>query len=153
MAGSLPPVNRDPETDLQQGAGRGSAAPGRFVSGRVHLPEWLVGIGGIAVLAGLLLPWSGGATATESLSLLKLLLMVVGAAAVAVPVVVAMSSRNDLPVAWETLLAVAVTLVTLVLLIRLLLPPDEGLADGFFVVLAGSVLTVLAGWRSVAREY
>lgn len=153
MEGSLPPMNRDVETDPQQGADKGSTAPGRFAPGRVHPPEWLVGIGGIAVLAGLFLPWSGGATAIESLSLLKLLLMVVGAAAVAVPVVVGLSSKNDLPVAWETLLAVAATLVTLALLIRLLLPPDAGLADGFFVVLAGSVLTVLAGWRSVAREY
>jgi multisubunit Na+/H+ antiporter MnhB subunit len=68
-------------------------------------------------------------------------------------VIVAFSSKTDLPMAWETLLAVAVTLLTLVLLIRLLLAPDGGLDDGFFAVLGGTVLTVLAGWRSVAREY
>jgi multisubunit Na+/H+ antiporter MnhB subunit len=55
--------------------------------------------------------------------------------------------------AWETLFAVAVSILILPLLVRLLLQPDGGLDTGFFTVLGGVLLCLAAGWRSVAREY
>lgn len=153
MAGSLGPVNGAEETDRRPAGMPSYAGPGRFSIRRIHLSEALVGIGGLAMLVGLFMPWSDGTVGIEAFSLLKLLVVFVGVAAFVVPAIVAFSSKTDLPMAWETLLAVAVTLLTPVLLIRLLLPPDGGMDDGFFVVLGGTVLTVLAGWRSVAREY
>jgi hypothetical protein len=146
-------VNGTEETDRQPAAIPSYAGSGRFSLGRIHLSEALVGIGGAAMLAGLFMPWSDGTPAIEAFSLLKLLVVLVSAAAAVVPAVVAFSSKTNLPIAWETLLSVAVTLLALVLLVRLLLSPDGGMDDGFFVVLGGTFLTVLAGWRSVAREY
>jgi hypothetical protein len=146
-------VNGAEETDRGPAEMPSYAGPGRFSIRRIHLSEAIVGLGGIAMLAGLFMPWSDGTPAIEAISLLKLLVVLVGAASAVVPAIVAFSSKTDLPMAWETLLAVAVTLLTLVLLVRLLLPPDGSMDDGFFVVLGGTVLTVLAGWRSVAREY
>ena len=120
---------------------------------RVHLPEWLVGLGGLAVLGGLFLPWAGDQSAVESLSVLKLLVLLGGLAAVAVPIVVASSAKTDLPVVWETFLSTFMILILLLLTIRLVWPPAAGLESGFFTVAAGSLLLTVAGWFSVAREY
>ena len=152
MKDNLAPVDAAGDSDPPRGASS-YAGSGRFNLRRVHLSEWLVGIGGVATLAGMLMCWSGDSSGVESLSLLKLLVLVVGLAAVPVPVVVALNSKTNLPIAWETLLAVAVTLLLLPLLVRWSLPPEGGLEKGFFTVLAASVLTMLACWRSVAREY
>jgi len=153
MEGSLAPVNSTGKTDSRVSAEATYAGPERFTLRRIHLSEWLVGIGGLAMLAGLLMPWAEGTSGVESISLLKLLVVLAGAAAVAVPVVVSLSSKTDLPIAWETLLAVASTLLMLPLLVRLVFAPASGLEQGFFVVLAASTVMMLACWRSVAREY
>jgi hypothetical protein len=110
-------------------------------------------MGGALMLAALLFSWSEGSPAAGALSLVKLLVVILGGAAVAVPLVVALNSQTNLPMAWETLLSGSVTLLVPVLIATLLLPPEGGLGSGFFIALAGSVLTVVAGWRSVAREY
>ena len=120
---------------------------------RVHASEWLVGAGGLAVIAGMLLPWAGGESAFEALSLLKLLVLMAGLAAVAVPVLVAASARTDLPVVWETFLSTFMLLVVILVAVRLLWPPEGGLESGFFTVVAGSLLITVAGWISVSREY
>lgn len=152
MRDNLRPLDPAGETDPRRSAAS-YAGSGRFVLRRVHLSEWLVGIGGVAVFAGMSMSWSAGSSGFESLSLLKLLALIVGAAAIPLPVVVSLSSKTDLPIAWETLLAVAVTLLLLPLLVRWSLPPEAGLEQGFFTVFAASVLMMLACWRSVAREY
>lgn len=120
---------------------------------RVQVSEWLVGAGGIAVLAGLLMPWAGGENAFEAFSLLRLLVLLAGLAAVAVPVVVASSPRTDLPIVWETFLSTFMLLLVLLLVVRLIWPPGEGLDSGFFTVAAGSLLITVAGWTAVSREH
>jgi hypothetical protein len=125
----------------------------RFDLRRIHLSEWLVCFGGAGMVFGLLLPWAGSTAGIESLSVLRVLVLLVGAAGLALPVVVASSIRNDLPMATETLFAVTMTLLMVPLVIRLILPPDGGFDTGFFIVLGGSVICLLAAWRSVAREY
>jgi hypothetical protein len=144
----------NPSSDNRQGPPvSGYAGPGVFSLRRIHLSEWLVGIGGAAMVIGLLLPWADSVIGFESLSVLKIVVLLTGLAALFLPVAVAFSSRTNLPMAWETLLAVVLTLLVLPLLVRLLLPPDGGLDAGYFTVLGGSLLSLTAGWRSVAREY
>ncbi len=138
---------------------QGQTADGEVADGtgpiprpRVHASEWLVGAGGLAVLAGSLLPWAGGESAFEAFSLLKLLVLLAGLAAVAVPVLVASSSKTDLPVVWETFLSTFMLLVLVLLAVRLVWPPEGGLESGFFTVAGGSLLITVAGWAAVSRE-
>jgi hypothetical protein len=119
---------------------------------RVHASEWLTGLGGLVMLAGLFLPWSGGESAFEAISLLKLLVLPAGLAALAVPALVASSSRTDLPVVWETFLSTFMVLLVALLAIRLVFSPEGGLETGFFLVSAGSLVVTCAGWVAVSRE-
>jgi hypothetical protein len=119
---------------------------------RVHLMEWLAGFAGLIILIGLGLPWSGDNSGFESFSLLKLILELLAVAAVLIPVVVALSSKTDLPMVWELFTSIAAVIAVLILIARLIFPPDAGLGSGFFVVLGGAVLLCAGGWRSVARE-
>jgi len=138
---------------VQTADGERADGTGPIPRPRVHASEWLVGAGGLAVIAGMLLPWAGGESAFEALSLLKLLVLLAGLAAVAVPVLVAASARTDLPVVWETFLSTFMLLVVILVAVRLLWPPEGGLESGFFTVVAGSLLITVAGWISVSREY
>jgi hypothetical protein len=119
---------------------------------RVHLMEWLAGFAGLIILIGLGLPWSGDNSGFESFSLLKLILELIAVAAVLIPVVVALSSKTDLPMVWELFTSIAAVIAVLILIARLIFPPDAGLGSGFFVVLGGAILLCAGGWRSVARE-
>lgn len=152
MTDNLVPLNPAGESDPPRST-PSYAGSGSFALRRVHLSEWLVGVGGLGILAGMLMSWSGDSSGLQSLSLLKLLVLIVGAAALPIPLVLSLSSKTDLPIAWETLLAVASTLLLLPLLVRMSLPPEGGLEQGFFTVLTASAVIVLASWHSVAREY
>ncbi|MBN8867409.1 MAG: hypothetical protein J0H98_07630 [Solirubrobacterales bacterium] len=121
--------------------------------GRVHPGEWLVGLLGLAVLAGLILPWSGGSAALSSPGLLDLILLVVAAAAVLLPLIVARSSRTDVPVVYETTLWPLSGLVALILIVKAIFPPDSGFDSGFWLALAGIFLMSFTLWRCVGREY
>lgn len=135
----------------QEGASVGETGP--IARPRVRASEWLVGLGGLLLLAGLLMPWSGGESALEDPSVLKLMAGLAGLAAVAVPIVVAASSKTDLPVVWETFLSTFMLLLVIILAVRLVWPPDGGLESGFFTIAAGSLVVTVAGWVSVSREY
>jgi len=121
---------------------------------RIHGVEWLLGLAGAAMLLGLFLPWSDGASGFGSFNALILLLGLAGIAALVVPGVVAASCLTDVPVAWETLLWLAsVLLLPVVLVVVFLTPPSLSHGAGMWVTLAGLVTVGLAGWRSVRREY
>ena len=119
---------------------------------RVHMTEWLMGAAGLVVMIGLSMPWSSGDTGFQSFSLLKLILELTALAALLSPFVVALTAKSDLPIVWQLFTSMAATLGVVVLLARIVFPPEGGLEHGFFVVLGGSVLLVFAGWLSVARE-
>lgn len=104
------------------------------------------------MLVGLVLPWNGDTTGLGHLGIFDLLLILGGVAALLVPVVVAKSRLTDVPVAWETLLWLASLLLLVVMLVRILTPPEGGHAGGFWLTLAGLVVVGLCGWRSVRRE-
>ena len=123
-----------------------------MILARVRFWEWASGAAGLLTLAGLGLEWSDGSSGFESFSLLKLLVLAVAIGALLIPVVVAANAKADLPIVWELFTSMAAVLALAALLLRLLFSPDEGLAVGYYVVLAGTVVVCVAGWRSVARE-
>ncbi|MBK5111102.1 MAG: hypothetical protein JJE10_06995 [Thermoleophilia bacterium] len=119
---------------------------------RVHPGEWLVAASGGLVLIGLLLPFSGGDPAFSQISLLDLLLLAIAAGGLMLPTVVARSNTTDVPITSETFLAFLATLAALILLLKIVWPPDGGLQEGFYLSLAGCLMMTVAGWKSVSRE-
>ncbi len=119
---------------------------------RVHGLEWLVGLGGAAILVGLSLPWDGDRTGFDELGLFELLLALGGLAALLVPLVVASSRLTDVPVVWETLLWLVSLILLVAMLIHLIGPPEDGYGSGFWLALVGLIAVGLANWRSVRRE-
>lgn len=119
---------------------------------RAHAGEWLAGLFGLVLLAGLMLPWQGDSSAISSPGFLDLVLLLIAVAAVALPVIVISSSRTNVPIVYETTLWTVSLLFSIVLLIKAVFPPDGGFETGFWLALAGIVLTSFSVWRSVARE-
>lgn len=123
---------------------------------RPHNPvmpiDLLVAAGGIAVLVGLGLDWSGGSSGYGSLSVLKLFLILVGLIALLEPLVLLMTRKSDLPVVWQAALTLSGSVLTLILIGKALLPPDGGFDPGFFVVLVGMFVATAAAWTTISRE-
>lgn len=130
---------------------RGQGEAG-FSLARIHSGEWLAGLFGLALIAGLLLPWNGGEAAMESPGLLDLLLALAGALAAILPVVVGSSPRTNVPIVYETFLWVASLLLGLIMVIKVAFPPDDGYESGFWLALAATLLIGVSLWRSVGRE-
>lgn len=120
--------------------------------GRVHPLEWLSSACGLLILIGLALPWYGEQTGLETISLLDVILAVAAVSAVVLPVVLAVTTKTDIPIVFETFLSTLALLAAVLLMLKLVLPPDGGLESGFFLGLAGAVLLSWAGWRSTTRE-
>lgn len=122
--------------------------------GRVHGIEWVLGAGGAAMIVGLFLPWSDGASGFGSFNALVLLLAVAGIAALLVPAVVAASRLTDVPIAWQTLLWLgSLLLLVAMVVVVFLTPPSLAHGAGMWLTFAGLLTVGLAGWRSVRREY
>lgn len=123
---------------------------------RAHNPvmgvDLLVGLGGVVVLVGLGLDWSGGLSGYGSLSVLKLLLLVTGVLAVLEPIVLFVTRKTDLPVVWEALLLLTGTTFSLILIGKAVLPPEPGFDTGFFSVLLGMLVITAGSWVTVSRE-
>ncbi|MFA9399536.1 MAG: hypothetical protein ACERKT_00335 [Acidobacteriota bacterium] len=119
---------------------------------RVHPGEWLIAACGGALVIGLMLDFSDGESALHSVNLLDLLLVAAAAGGLILPVIVARSSRTDVPITFETFLSTLVSLVAVILLFEVIWQPDGGLQAGFFLSLAACLVMTAAGWRSVARE-
>jgi branched-subunit amino acid transport protein len=123
---------------------------------RPHNPvmpiDLLVAAGGVAVLVGLGLDWSGGSSGYGSPSVLKVLLILVGIVALLEPLILFMTRKSDLPVVWQTGLCLVGSVLSLVLIGKAVLPPDGGFGPGFFVVLVGMFVATAAAWTTVSRE-
>jgi hypothetical protein len=124
-----------------------------FSLSRIHPGEWLVGLFGLALLAGLLLPWDRGSSALSSPGFLDVVLGLIAVAAVLLPLIVALSARTDVPIAYETFLWPITLLFGLVLIVKAFFPPDGGFDGGFWLALAATLALGFALWRSVDREY
>jgi hypothetical protein len=123
-----------------------------FSLARVHPLEWAVGLSGVALIVGLLLPWSGGSSALDSPGFLDVVLALFAVTAVLLPVVTASSPRTNVPIVYETFLWTISLLLVIVLVIKAVFPPDGGFGSGFWLVLAATLVTSLSAWRSVGRE-
>lgn len=123
-----------------------------FSLARVHSGEWLAFVSGMAVIVGLALPWSEGATALAEPGLLDLLVLLAGLLALLLPVVVSSSVRTNVPVVYETSLWVFSLIVGLIMVIKLAFPPEGGFETGFWISHVAMLILSLAVWRSVARE-
>lgn len=120
--------------------------------GKVRAGEWLVSLAGVLVLASLFMPWHGENTALSSPGVLDIVLLLVGVVAFALPVVLAVTRTTNIPIVTETLISTMAVITTVWLLIKLVWPPAGGFESGFYLGLAGSVLMMIAGWKSTARE-
>lgn len=84
--------------------------------------------------------------------ILDLLLLLIAVLAVLLPATVAASSRTNVPILFETSLWPVSLLLGILLLAKLLFPPDGGLESGFWISLASVVFMAFFLWRSVDRE-
>ncbi|MGK2931627.1 MAG: hypothetical protein ACSLFD_02425 [Solirubrobacterales bacterium] len=120
--------------------------------GRVHPLEWLSAACGVLILAGLVMPWYGDQTGIESVSLLDVILVLAAVSAVLLPVVLAVTTKTDIPIVFETFLSTLALLAAVVLAVKLVFRPEGGVERGFLLGLIGAILLSWAGWRSTSRE-
>lgn len=111
-----------------------------------------VGAGGALILIGLGLEWSGGESGYGSFSVLKGILVLVGVAALLEPAVLLLTRKTDVPVVWQALLLLVISPLALVMVGKAVLPPEGGFGTGFFLALAGVLLTAIGVWATVSRE-
>lgn len=114
--------------------------------------DLLVGAGGGLILIGLGLEWSDGASGYGSLSVLKALFAIVGLAALLEPLVLFLTRKTDLPVVWQAILLLAGSVLSAIMVGKAVLPPDGGFGTGFYLALAGILLSTLGIWITVSRE-
>jgi hypothetical protein len=125
---------------------------------RLRAGEWIVAVSGAALLLALFLPWyelDGGATATgwEGLAVLDIVLAVIAAAAVAIPLVTAAQRVPAVPVALDSLVALAGLVGALLVCLRTLNLPDgaAGREWALWLGLAAS-LGIFAGAMVAVRD-
>ena len=123
-----------------------------FSLSRIHPLEWVTGLAGIALIAGLLLPWSGGESALQSPGFLDVVLLLIGVFAAMLPVAIASSPRSNVPIVYETTLGTFTLLFAIVMVVKIVFPPDGGFDSGFWLALAAILVLCAADWRSAARE-
>ncbi len=114
--------------------------------------DLLIGVGGTVLLIALGLDWSGGESGYASLSVLKVILILFGIGTLLEPVVLLMTRKTDVPVVWQTLLLLAGTVLSLVLVGKAVLPPEAEFETGFYLGLAGLLAATVGIWITVSRE-
>ena len=117
---------------------------------RVRVWEWLTGLAGLALLVSLFLPWYGdgdggaGASAWESFAVIDVVLLLVALLAMALPVVAAAQRTAAVPQAHTAFVLLFAYPALVLVVIRLLNLPGEGLEREIGVFAAAlSVLAIL----------
>jgi hypothetical protein len=124
---------------------------------RLRAGEWITALGGVALLVALFLPWydEGAASPSgwESFAILDAILAVVGVAAVMLVVVTAAQRSPALPIAMESLLALAGLVALVLVLFRTANLPGHatGRELGLWLGLA-STLVVTVGAAIAMRD-
>jgi len=123
---------------------------------RLRDGEWIAGAGGVGLLASMFLAWYSGATAWQALSVLDVVLALLALVPLALVVLQATRESPSLPVVFSVLTTVAGTLVTLLILYRIVNQPGPNDAvdvePGAWIGLAAAVATTAGGWRSMRVE-
>jgi hypothetical protein len=125
---------------------------------RLRIWEWLLGIGGVALLGSMFRDWyeGGGAAASawEAFSVLDLLLLLVALLAIGAAVMAAVHATPAASLALASLTALVGLPAAIFLLVRLLSPPgdDLSLVTGAWVGLAAMVTTLAGAAGSMRSE-
>ncbi len=138
------------------------AAPGDTLPAmdlrRLGAGEWLVGLGGIALLVSLFLPWYEGGgdelSAWDTLAVTDVLLALIAAFALLVWIVTVTQRVPALPLALDGLLWIAALFGVLLVLWRVLSVPGEadGRAWALWLGLVGALGILVGSWRAMADE-
>ena len=73
-------------------------------------------------------------------------------AGILLPLIVAGSSRTNVPIVYETFLWTITLLFALVMIVKAFFPPEGGFGNGFWLALLATVVLSFTLWRSVDRE-
>lgn len=121
---------------------------------RLRAGEYLVALGGAALLVSLFLGWYEGETGWEAFSVLDLLLGLFALSALALLPITATQRVPAIPLALDALIAIAGKLIALLILIRMIFPPGdaEGVAGGAWLGLLSAALIIAGGWISMRDE-
>ena len=113
----------------------------------------VAGVGGLALLIALFLPWYDDLSAWQAFSVVDILLALAALLAVALPDVTALASGPAKPVAFAVLSSVGSILALLLVLWRLVDAPADhlGLRYGAWIGLAAA-LTMLGGCWGAMRD-
>ena len=144
--------------------------------------EKISGVAGIALfLIMILFSWFGievagfgspeGANAFEAFGIIDIVLLITAIAAVALPVMSMTQSQVDMPVALSAIVALLGIVSVLLILFRIISPPDFGIPDavdigfgevesntdttrkiGVFLGLLAAIGVALGGWRAMQEE-
>jgi hypothetical protein len=139
--------------------------------------EKVAGISGIVlILVMIILPWftfdvsfgDDGANAFQSFALIDWVLLLAAAAGIGLAVVAAMQSDIDLPVPLSAIVAGLGILAVVLVIFRIISPPDFGLGDvevfgqeldadagrgiGVFVGLLAAAGVAIGGWMAMQEE-
>jgi hypothetical protein len=125
---------------------------------RLRAGEWLAGVGGIALIVSLFLPWYEGTeplTGFEALTIIDILLTLLAILALSLPVLQATQDVQSKAVAAGILSVVFGALGTLIVVFRLIDAPADALEvrPGAWLAFASTVLITVSGWISIAAEY
>ena len=125
---------------------------------RLRIWEWLLGLGGLALLASPFLDWyeygDAPASGWEAFSVLDIVLALTALLALGAAVMAAVHNTPAASLALAALAALAALFATIVVAIRLLSPPgdDPSLASGAWIGLAACAVTVLGAFGSMRSE-
>jgi hypothetical protein len=124
--------------------------------------DWLAGLGGLALLVSLFLPWYSvtgvgrDLTGWQSFAVIDVLLALAALVGIALAVSTALRRTPAVPVALGVIGGPVGALATLLVLIRLLDPPGPNeLLDpgaGVWIALAGALALAAGAWWSLGDE-
>jgi hypothetical protein len=117
--------------------------------------EPVAGLGGLLLLVALFLPWYGpeNVTGWQALTVIDVLLALLALLAVLVPVISAATRGPAKPVAIEVIASAIGWLAVLLVVIRLVFPPDDlSLRYGVWLALAGALIGWIGSWMSLRDE-
>ena len=121
---------------------------------RLRAGEWITALGGAALLVALFLQWYESATGWKSLTVADIPLAAIAVFALALLPITATHRVPALPLVLDALVALAGKVGLVIVLIRMVSPPDgfEGLDVGIWLALAASVAIVVGGWLAMHDE-
>jgi hypothetical protein len=124
--------------------------------------DWLAGLGGVALLVSLFLPWyavsssSQDLTAWEAFSIIDVLLALVALLGIGLAVLTAIRRTPAVPVALSVVGGPIGLLAALIVLIRLVDPPGPnellGPGVGAWMSLAGALAIAVGSWLGLGDE-